>query len=553
MALGRELSLQLGDGDTTPPPAAAPAPRDLVFGPELGPAAVLGLVYLGAALLSLHLSREAGTVATFWYGNGIAIAVLATLELRRWPLHVAAIAASVFTANLLWGDELLVALSFLLPNLGEILLAAALLRRGGLQGIDTLGAAAFLRLLALGAVLPAMVGATLGAGVLTLNGVAGFSFLWLRWFEGASVSTVSILPLMLALRARGAAASLRALLQPASAVAGVVVAVSTWLLLGHVPFPFVYLALMLTVAALRLGILHVAALAFTTSLVTAIALTTGYFSPGLLTASWQHVFIYLALTACLVPAMVLALTLETLRRSLRGLEQREAELQRANERLEQFVRIASHDLREPLNTVQEFSGLIASDHDVELPEPARQYLGLVRRAGARMRSLLDDMLAYTRLQRQDPGPKEAVALDELLADVRDSVAARLRDSGGELVVEPLPTVQGYRTLLLLLFQNLVGNALKFVPPGRRPRVRVHARRADDGQLEIVVADNGIGIAAKDLDRLFQPFVRLNLRKRFDGTGLGLVLCRDVAQVHGGTVLVRSTPGEGSEFVLRLPR
>jgi two-component system, sensor histidine kinase and response regulator len=249
---------------------------------------------------------------------------------------------------------------------------------------------------------------------------------------------------------------------------------------------------------------------------------------------------------------VLAATLAELRRSHAELLRREHELSRANESLEQFVRIAAHDLREPLNTVQQFSNLLYEDHGDTLPADGQAFLDLVRKGAARMRGLLDDMLHYTRLQQQVVGEPQPVVLDEVLSEVREALAAQLYNSGGTLRVEALPVVTGHRALLSLLLQNLVSNALKFVLPGRAPLVRVFARRTPRHQ-EIVVADNGIGIAAEDAHKLFVPFARLNLRRNYEGTGLGLALCRQAAQAHGGDIMVHSRPGEGSEFVLRLPR
>jgi signal transduction histidine kinase len=269
-------------------------------------------------------------------------------------------------------------------------------------------------------------------------------------------------------------------------------------------------------------------------------------------AGASRVFVYLALIGTLLPAQVLSATLGALRRSHAELEQREAELSRVNESLEQFVRIAAHDLREPLNTVQQFSNLLYEDHGQTLPADGQAFLDLVRKGAARMRGLLDDMLHYTRLQQQEVGEAQPVVLDEVLAEVREALAAQLRNSGGSLKVEPLPVVTGHRALLSLLFQNLVSNALKFVPPGRAPAVRVFARRTARHQ-EIVVSDNGIGIEPDDAQKLFMPFARLNLRRHYEGTGLGLALCRQAAQAHGGDIMVHSRPGEGSDFVLRLPR
>lgn len=247
----------------------------------------------------------------------------------------------------------------------------------------------------------------------------------------------------------------------------------------------------------------------------------------------------------------LAVALRDLQQSHRELLSTADELRVANESLLQFVRIASHDLREPLNTIVQFVGLVEEDHGPVLPEEARHFLRLASRAGARMRTLLDDVVRYARLQNAEGDPPVAVPLDRTLAELRDALAARLAATGARLELSPLPMVMGHASLLSLLFQNLLSNALKFVPPGRVPHVRIDAGLQGDW-VQVRVADNGIGIDPGHIDRLFQPFQRLHLRSEFEGSGLGLSISRQIAEAHGGSIEVDSVPGEGSVFTVRLP-
>lgn len=247
----------------------------------------------------------------------------------------------------------------------------------------------------------------------------------------------------------------------------------------------------------------------------------------------------------------LAVALRDLQQSHGELLRTADELRVANESLLQFVRIASHDLREPLNTIVQFVGLVEEDHGPVLPEEARHFLRLATRAGARMRTLLDDVVRYARLQNAEGDPPQPVALDRTLTELRDALAARLAATGARLELSPLPVVQGHASLLSLLFQNLLSNALKFVPPGRVPQVRVDAR-IDQGQARIRVADNGIGIEPQHVEQLFQPFRRLHLRSEFEGSGLGLTISRQIAEAHGGRIEVESVPGDGSVFTVVLP-
>ncbi|KRC11130.1 hypothetical protein ASE11_19835 [Hydrogenophaga sp. Root209] len=247
----------------------------------------------------------------------------------------------------------------------------------------------------------------------------------------------------------------------------------------------------------------------------------------------------------------LAEALVELRESHAQLLKTAEELQLANEGLLQFVRISSHDLREPLNTVVQFIGLVEEDHGADLPPDTRHYLKLVRNAGERMRTLLDDVVRYARLQHGETEPRTPVALAPLMAEVCDALAAQLDATGAQLHIGELPVVMGHASLLSQLFQNLVTNALKFMPPGRAPRIEITAETHADMTM-VSVKDNGIGISPEGMDKLFQPFSRLNLRREFEGSGLGLAISRQIAETHGGTITVRSRPDEGSAFEVRLP-
>lgn len=237
----------------------------------------------------------------------------------------------------------------------------------------------------------------------------------------------------------------------------------------------------------------------------------------------------------------------------RELERNVERLRHANEGMQQFVRIASHDMREPLNTIAQFCGLIETDHGHELTPSARLYFEQVGSGTRRMRTLLDDVLSFARLEAGVGVTQQEVALDRTIDTVLAALDASMRRRQARVeVVAPLPVVQGHESLLVLLFQNLVSNAIKFTPPERAPRVRISARDEGD-HIVVTVADNGIGIASHDQAQLFTPFKRLHTRRQYDGTGLGLSISRRIVEMFGGAIELESELGVGTQLHVRLRR
>jgi PAS domain S-box-containing protein len=217
---------------------------------------------------------------------------------------------------------------------------------------------------------------------------------------------------------------------------------------------------------------------------------------------------------------------------------------------DRFIHIISHDLREPINTINNFASLLTTDEDLVLPDPARRYLEYVRAGGERMKSLVDDLLDFLRMENH---AVEKVKLDltHLVSAVREDLHASLEKTGGKIEFGHLPKAFGDRSLLRIALQNLVSNGLKFTAKGVQPIVRLGAR-IEDGHIFITVQDNGIGMASDQTEKIFQMFQRLHSRKQYPGTGIGLSICRRIAELHGGTITVSSVPGEGSCFTLCLP-
>ncbi|MFC4638362.1 ATP-binding protein [Deinococcus hohokamensis] len=221
------------------------------------------------------------------------------------------------------------------------------------------------------------------------------------------------------------------------------------------------------------------------------------------------------------------------------------ELTRSNAELERFAYIASHDLQEPIRTVASFAGLVNHRYGAQLDSRGQTYLRTIEQGAERMKVLVDDILVFSRLNA-DPPPLRPVNLNEPLREALARLDATLRDAGAQVDVAELPLVWGDAPRLAQLFQNLVGNAVKFRRAEVMPEVRVSAAW-EEGSWHVQVSDNGIGIEAAYYERIFEMFQRLHGRQDYTGTGLGLAICQKILAQHGGRIWVDSQPGMGSTF------
>lgn len=245
-----------------------------------------------------------------------------------------------------------------------------------------------------------------------------------------------------------------------------------------------------------------------------------------------------------------------LQAALRKVEQQEhqlraavAELERSNSELEQFAYVASHDLQEPLRMVGSYTGLLKRRYHGRLDAEADEFIDFAVDGVTRMRALINDLLAYSRVgrgeQRVAPADSRA-ALDRALANLQTGIAERR----AEIRIGSLPAVLGDELQLTQLFQNLLANGLKFCKDGR-PEISIDARREGD-QWVFTIRDNGIGIDPKYRDRIFLIFQRLHGRDEFPGTGIGLAICKKIVERHGGRIWVESEPGKGAAFRFTMP-
>jgi len=229
----------------------------------------------------------------------------------------------------------------------------------------------------------------------------------------------------------------------------------------------------------------------------------------------------------------------------------EVELMRSNADLEQFAYVASHDLRQPLRMVTSYMSLIERDLKDVLTDDTRQFMAFARNGAKHMDRLIIDLLEYSRIGRQ-PAAATAVSLAEAANDAIHTLAVAIDDSKAEIVVQPeLPSVAANPSELVRLFQNLIGNAVKYRVPDRPVVVAITCRR-DHDEWVVSVRDNGIGIAADQMDRIFGVFQRLHTREQYEGTGIGLAICRKIVEQYGGRIWVTSAEGLGCDFQFSLP-
>ena len=228
----------------------------------------------------------------------------------------------------------------------------------------------------------------------------------------------------------------------------------------------------------------------------------------------------------------------------------QAALKESNSALEEYARVASHDLQEPLRKIESFAQVLVEDFGGKLDKQAKVYLDIMVDAANRMRRLIRDVLAFSRAGTVEK-PFGAVDLNQVMTVAKDNLSARIKDQHAEVIVGPLPTVFADETQMIQLFQNLVGNGLKF-NKSEHPKVEVSAEESRD-EWRICVKDNGIGLRESERQMIFAPFKRLHTQQEFEGTGIGLAICRRIVTRHGGEIGVTAEPGKGSTFWLTMPK
>ncbi len=238
-------------------------------------------------------------------------------------------------------------------------------------------------------------------------------------------------------------------------------------------------------------------------------------------------------------------------------------LEQSNSELQDFAHIASHDLQEPLRKIMSFGDRLQTKYADSLGEQGCDYLMRMHRAAGRMQDLIQSLLKYSRVTTKAQ-PFEQVDLSTVLDEVLSDLEVRIQETGGQVKASVLPVFRADRLQMRQLFQNLIGNALKFHRKGEPPLVEISGRSAggngtgahphlhEKETYKITVQDNGIGFDEKYIDRIFAVFQRLHGRNEYEGSGIGLSICRKIVERHGGGIMAKSAPGQGTAFVISLP-
>ena len=226
-----------------------------------------------------------------------------------------------------------------------------------------------------------------------------------------------------------------------------------------------------------------------------------------------------------------------------------AELKRSNAELQQFVYVASHDLQEPLRMVTSYLSLMERTFKHQLDPKAREYIDYAMEGGNRMRELINDVLAYSRVDSQG---KKFVPVDmgAVVAKVLAILRVSIEDSKAEVNIDPLPTISADESQMIQVMQNIIANALKFHGPNR-PMINISSSKGEK-EWTFSIKDNGIGLDMADAERIFQMFQRLHSREEYPGTGIGLALTKKIVERHGGRMWVESRLGAGATFFFTIP-
>ena len=242
---------------------------------------------------------------------------------------------------------------------------------------------------------------------------------------------------------------------------------------------------------------------------------------------------------------------EALEQAQLALKTHADELEQSNQELQNFAFVASHDLREPLRKIQIFGSRLQERYSDVLDKRGLDYLDRMQNGSARMQIFIEDLLAYASLSKKLTS-FEQTDLNQMLQNVLDDIKIRIQETDADIHYEALPIIEANPTLMRQLWQNLLSNAIKFRQAGSHPIIHIESQRIENDQVQMTVADNGIGFEPEFGERIFGMFQRLHGRSAYEGTGIGLAICRKIVEQHQGTISATGVKGKGATFTITLP-
>jgi signal transduction histidine kinase len=555
---------------------------------------LLAGVYLITAKLGLRLAFVNASATAVWAPSGIALAAVVALGPEVWP----GVLLGAFLANATTAGTWLTSLGIAVGNTLEALAGAALVARyaNGLHAFDR--ARDVFKFTILTAAVSTTVSATIGVCCLGISGLAPWhdaGAVWLTWWLGDAAGDMIVAPLVLLwlLNPRLNWSPVKiieaALLALALCTVGAGLFGGIWPAgRDHAPLAFLFLPILMW-AAFRFDRRGTATVSCA---LTAVAVwgTLHGFGPFVRRDPNESLLLLQAflgvtsITVLAVAALVArqradevalaaahddlesivadrtsdlarAITVLQSEIALRAkaesdLQKRTEELAKSNSALEQFATIAAHELQEPLRKIMTFGGLLRSGKDAAVPVDADYALKMEDAAG-RMQKLVESLLRLSRVIT-NAKPLDLVPLSGVVEEVAADFRERYEREGGTIRAGSLPEIRAERLQMRQLFENLFSNSFKFRKKDAPPRLGIACVKQSDGFVKIEVSDNGIGFDPKDAGKIFEPFQRLNRRADYEGSGMGLAICKRVLMRHGGDIEARSAPGEGTTFVITLP-
>lgn len=515
----------------------------------------LALLYFGAGKAGLALATVNPSASAVWPPTGLAIAALLLFGPALWP----GVLVGAFAVNATSAGTLATSLGIACGNTLEAVVAAFLVTRLA-RGRHAFERSADVFRYALFSGASALISATLGVTTLAASEFvpwAGYGHVWTTWWLGDVVSAWVVTPFVLEWCnrsddgiERGRLAELAGLFTCLLAVVGLAFFAEPFAA-GTRRNPFTFLCLPPLVWASYRFPRRIVATA--TLLLAATAVLVTFQGYGPFTSEDKHMtllFLQSFMGVVAITVLAVCATVSQSQRAAEDLQRRSAQLHRSNEELEQFATVASHDLQEPLRVTASYLQLLERRCGAKLAPDETQYLNQALDSTGRMRELIDGLLSFSRLE--PGGAFVPVDLERVLDRALESLHLALDEARPELERGPLPVVSGDETQLVQVFQNLIGNGLKFRRPASPARIRIEARAHGD-QWHVSVQDDGIGIQPAAFERIFLLFQRLHHRDEYPGTGLGLAICKKIVERHGGRLWVESRPGEGSTFSFSIPR